>query len=275
MIAHSPLHRSGRAGFPHPAPASGDDAKAAQGIGVADAGGRQPAVDEAPHPVPADAAGLAAAREGAVPEPADLEPEQGQRRGVHGHAVVVEVPADDRPQPAALLGDGMVQAPPELGLDLAQLGLQSLADSLPQHRETPVAPLLGTDVREAEKVERLRLAVPAPPALFGRERSELDQPRFLGVQFQLELAEPGRKVAVELPGILLALEAEHDVIGKSHDDDLAVGVPFAPGLDPEVERVVQVDIRQERRGAAPLRRSFRHPGSASPLPARRRSAISG
>ena len=186
MIAHSPLHRSGRAGFPHPAPASGDDAKAAQGIGVADAGGRQPAVDEAPHPVPADAAGLAAAREGAVPEPADLEPEQGQRRGVHGHAVVVEVPADDRPQPAALLGDGMVQAPPELGLDLAQLGLQSLADSLPQHRETPVAPLLGTDVREAEKVERLRLAVPAPPALFGRERSELDQPRFLGVQLNLQ-----------------------------------------------------------------------------------------
>ena len=38
-----PLHGSGRAGFPHPAPASGEDAKAAQGIGMANtwAGGSQ------------------------------------------------------------------------------------------------------------------------------------------------------------------------------------------------------------------------------------------
>lgn len=28
MVTHRPLHRSGRAAFPHPAPASGDDAKA-------------------------------------------------------------------------------------------------------------------------------------------------------------------------------------------------------------------------------------------------------
>jgi hypothetical protein len=51
MIAHNP-HGSGRAGFPHPAPTSGDDAHAPQGIGMTDRRQRQPASDEAPHAVP-------------------------------------------------------------------------------------------------------------------------------------------------------------------------------------------------------------------------------
>ena len=76
MIAHNPLHRSGRAGFPHPALASGDDAKSPQRIGVADAGRRQPAVDEPPHPVPANSAVLAASTKRAMPEVADLEAEE-------------------------------------------------------------------------------------------------------------------------------------------------------------------------------------------------------
>ena len=36
MIAHNPLHGSGRADLPHPALALGDDAHAAQGIGMTD-----------------------------------------------------------------------------------------------------------------------------------------------------------------------------------------------------------------------------------------------
>src|SRR2546429_9042051 len=36
MIAHNPLHGSGQAGFPHPALALGDNAHAAQGVGVTD-----------------------------------------------------------------------------------------------------------------------------------------------------------------------------------------------------------------------------------------------
>jgi hypothetical protein len=34
MVAHNPLNGSGRAGLPHPALASGDNAEAAQWIGV-------------------------------------------------------------------------------------------------------------------------------------------------------------------------------------------------------------------------------------------------
>jgi len=56
MIAHNPLHGSGQAGFPHPALALGDNAHAAQGIGMTDGRQRQPARDQAPHTIPKDAA---------------------------------------------------------------------------------------------------------------------------------------------------------------------------------------------------------------------------
>jgi hypothetical protein len=36
MIGHNPLHGSGRAAFPHPALALGNDAHATQGIGMTD-----------------------------------------------------------------------------------------------------------------------------------------------------------------------------------------------------------------------------------------------
>src|SRR5437660_11329063 len=55
MIAHNPLHGSGQAGFPHPALALGDNAHAAQGIGMTDGRQRQPASDEAPAANPEDA----------------------------------------------------------------------------------------------------------------------------------------------------------------------------------------------------------------------------
>ena len=54
MIAHDPLHGSGRAGFPHPALTLGGDAQAVPRVGVDNAGRRQPAVDMPPHPFPAN-----------------------------------------------------------------------------------------------------------------------------------------------------------------------------------------------------------------------------
>src|SRR3989440_5845630 len=80
MITHNPLHGSGRADFPHPALALGDNAHAAQGIGMADGRQRQPASDEAPHTVPEDASVLATSRQRTMPEPSHLEAEKSQRR---------------------------------------------------------------------------------------------------------------------------------------------------------------------------------------------------
>jgi integrase len=49
-VTHDPLHRSGRAALPHPAPTLGDDAKPHERIGMADADGRKPAEAVLPHP---------------------------------------------------------------------------------------------------------------------------------------------------------------------------------------------------------------------------------
>src|SRR5437867_492378 len=175
MVTHNPLYGSGQAGLPHPALTSGDNAYAAQGIRMTSAGGRQPAVDQAPHPVPKHSGFLAAPQERAMPEPTYLEPKRVQRRAVGRHSVITNVSTHDRPQPLAHFRDGVMHASFEFGLHLAQLRLQPFANRLSQNREPSITPLLPTDVGKAEEVERLRFPFSALLPVFGRERSELQQ----------------------------------------------------------------------------------------------------
>ena len=263
MVTHNPLHGSGRADFPHPALASGDDAKPPQRIGVADLGGWQVAVDESPHPVPKNPAILAAMRQCTVPESAHLKPEYQERMSVRGHTIIPIVPTDDRAQPFAYLRNGIVHPLLELGLHLAQLRLQPLADRLPYHGKPSITPLLPADVREAEKVERLGLPLSTFPPVLGRERSELQQSRLLGMQLQSELPKTLDKFRPEPLSIQFALEPNHDVVRKPYDDYIAAGQLPAPHLGPQIKCVVKVDVRQERRCTATLRRSLLHP---HPLP---------
>src|SRR5882762_9197744 len=96
-ITHDPLHGSGRAGLPHPALALGDNAHAAQRIGMTDRRQRQPASDEAPHSVPENPAVLAPPRQRAMPIPTDSESKHRQRRLVLGHSVVARFPREVLP----------------------------------------------------------------------------------------------------------------------------------------------------------------------------------
>jgi len=259
MISHNPLHGSGRAAFPHPALALGNDAHATQRIGMTDVRQGQPARDQAPHAVPEDAAVLAAPRQRAMPEPPHLVPKYPQRRLIHGHPVVTDVSTHHRLQPLTQFGDGYVHAPLKFGFHLVQLRLQSLADRLPQHREPSIAPLLHADVRKAEEVERFRFPFSTPPPLVDRKRTKFQQARFLGMQFQIELPHSFGKFRPELIGIRFAVKAHHDVIGESHDDYVAVRPLLTPRLGPQIEYVMKIDVRQKRRGTSALRRSFFRP----------------
>src|SRR5437879_6130481 len=261
MIAHNPLHGSGQAGFPHPALALGDNAHAAQGIVMTDGRQRQPASDEAPHAIPEDASVLATPRQRAMPEPSHLESKESQRRVVHGHSVIPEVSTHHRLQPFALFGNGFVHPSSKLGFHLVQLRLQPFADRLPQHRVHSVAPLLHADMREAEKVECLGLPFSTPLPVVDRKRTKFQQPRFLGMQFQVELPHSFREFRPELFGIRFALESNHDIVSESHDDNIAVRPLLTPHLDPQVEHVMKIDVRQKRRSTSALRRSFLHPYS--------------
>ena len=225
---------------------------------MTDGGQRQPASDEAPHSSPENAAVLAPPRQRAMPIPADSESKERQRRLVHGHSVVAKVSTHNRPQPLALLGDGFVHASLKLGFHLIPLRLQPLADRLPQHREPSIALLLHADVRKSEKVERLRFPFSTPLPLVDRVRTELEKSRFLRVQFQIELLHSLREFRPELSGIRLAVKSSHDVVRKTHHDNVAVRPLLTPRLDPQVEHVMEINVGQQRRSAAALGRPFFH-----------------
>jgi hypothetical protein len=59
--------------------------------------------------------------------------------------------------------------------------------------------------------------------------------------------------------VLFELKAQHHVIGVAHDVDFTPCVPLSPLLDPQIEHVMQVDIRHQGADPTPLRRSFLHP----------------
>jgi hypothetical protein len=178
---------------------------------------RQPASDETPHAVPKHAAVLTAPRQRAMPEPPHLESKEPQRPVVHGHPVISDVSTHHRFEPLALFRDGFVHASLKFGFHLVQLRLQPFANRLPQHRKPSIAPLLHADVRQAEKVERLRFPFSTPLPLVDRIRTELQKSRLLGMQFQVELPHSFGKFRPKLIGIRLAVEAHHDVVSESHD----------------------------------------------------------
>ena len=235
----------------------------------------KPSVDQAPHPAPANPAILAAARKRPVPEPAYLMTEQIQRRAVHGHSVIADMSTYNRSQPFACVLNGRVHSLAQFGFHGVQLHLQPFTNPLPYYRRVSVAPLFPADMRDAEKVERLRLSFSAPLPVSSRERPELQEPRFVGMQFQAERLKLLGGFSQKPPGIRFTLKSNHGVVRVPHDDDIAMCVFSTPRLDPEIEDVMEVNIRQQRRCTSALWRACLRKRSHSPFPARRRSAISG
>ena len=275
MFAHNPLHGSGQAGFPHPALALGEDAHAAERIGMTDGRQRQPASDEAPHAIPKHAAFVAAPRKRAMPEPSYLESKKSQRRVVHGHSVISEVSTHYRLQPLAYFGDGCMHASLKFGFHLVQLRLQPFAHRLPQHRKPSIAPLLHANMRKAQEVERLRFPFSTPLPLIDRIWTELQKSRLLRMQLQVELSHSFPKFRPKLIGIRFAVKSNHDVVRESHHDHIAVRATSDATLGPTGR------IRNEDRRSPKAARHFRLGASPLPLvfashpPARRRSTISG
>src|SRR5437899_12743048 len=117
MIAHDPLHGSGRAALPHPALALGDNAEAHEGIGMANVGGWQPPVDVASHPPPRQMMARAAALEGPPPKPTDGRAKGANTAPVHGHAVVPNLLRYDRSQISSYSRERLVHTRPQFRLD--------------------------------------------------------------------------------------------------------------------------------------------------------------
>ena len=217
-------------------------------------GRRQPAADEPLHTLPLDASLLAPSFESMVPEATYREAEVGQCIPVARHSEVSEMPTHNGLQPRANFRNRVMHTPPQLDLDPLQRRLHALANRLPKHHE-PALLRLPADMLEAEEIEGLWFAQSSALSVGRRMASELDKPRLLRVQFQLELLHSFLQFRPEPFSIALELESNHSVVGVAHHDHIAVRTLLTPCLNPEIEDVMEVDIRQQRRCTSALRRT--------------------
>ncbi len=89
-VAPHPLHRSGRAALPHPAPTLGHDAEPNQGIRMTHADRRQPPSEQPDHARPRNAGPLAASLQDPAPESPQSHPECADRPAIQRDAIVAQ-----------------------------------------------------------------------------------------------------------------------------------------------------------------------------------------
>jgi hypothetical protein len=99
-------------------------------------------------------------------------------------------------------------------------------------------------MRETEEIERFGLSLATTLSVVSGEPPKLDQACFVGMQFQGKLVETFPQVFVKLFGIRSVFEAQHNVVGESHHDNVTARVPPSPLIGPQIEHVVQVHIRK-------------------------------
>ena len=147
---------------------------------------RQPPLGNRKCALPRHSALLAAAAQNVPPHAKHPFSEHAEAVQIPGYCVVVEVALHNCAEPGAGVRYGVVHACAELLLDLLQLCPHTLADRHALYTETSVS-VSSADVREAQKIERLRFAFPSSRPIFFGKPPELDQTRFIRMEFQSEL----------------------------------------------------------------------------------------
>src|SRR6266568_119391 len=160
--------------------------EALRGIRVEHAWGRKPPLGNRDHAFPRHPTPLAATAENMPPHAKHPFSELAEAAQIPVYCVVVEVALHNCTEPCAGVRRSVVHACAELLLNLLQLCPHTLTDCQALYAETPV-PVFSADVREAQKIERLRLTFPSSRSIFFGEPPELNQTRFVWMKFQSEL----------------------------------------------------------------------------------------
>jgi hypothetical protein len=158
------------------------------GMRVKDLRARNPALHQRLEPFPGHPTLLAPPPKRTVPLPDRLGPKAIQTVHVSGYGMIVEVAADNGPQPSPELVHWLVPASPKFLLELFQLRGESLRDGLALDDEPASLPSLSAHMGETQKIERLRFALASLFPVIGCEAPELNQARFVRVQIQPELS---------------------------------------------------------------------------------------
>src|SRR5215831_15077270 len=110
----------------------------------------EPGVHQLGHPCPGDPILVAATPQRAPPEVSDMVPEHVQCARVGRHCVIVEVAADDPPQPLPLFGDRLVRESRTYGSGAARLAAIP-AGASPANTRSPVHVVVIPSGREGDQ----------------------------------------------------------------------------------------------------------------------------
>lgn len=198
---------------------------------------------------------LAAAMEHPPPRPANLLAEARQPVDIPGHREVVEVSPHHASQPFSDYGNRAVHHASQLRPDHFQRGTHPLLDRHAQDKKPALSGPAAT-VREAKKVEGFRLSLAPLSPISIRKTTKLDQPRFVWMQDQVKLRQTFPERYQERFRFATPLESKHTVVGITNNDDLPCCVSSPPPIRPQIERIVEVDVRQQRGDDRPLRGAF-------------------
>src|SRR6202035_2415824 len=101
-----------------------------------------------------------------------------------------------------------------------------------------------TVVREPKKREGLWFALATLLPINLREPTKLDQSRLLRMEFQREARQPFPKLPQEPLRVFAPLKADHQIVGVADEYHLSARHLPAPCLNPKVEYIVQIHVRQ-------------------------------
>ena len=182
--------------------------------------------------LPVHAVPLAAPPEGVPPRTGSLCLERFERRHVAWDGVVVVVTLHYASQPRALFRNGSMSQAHKRLLQLLDFDPEPLGYRLALDEEPSRQSFHAAHVREAQKIEGLRFALPTLLSVLGSEASELDEACLIGMQCQPKLFHPRFERTQESVGLSLVLEPQDEVVGVADDDDIALRILPSPLVDP-------------------------------------------
>src|SRR5690606_15606272 len=162
------------------------------------------------HALPRRTMPLAPAPKRMEPRACYLDAKASHSLAVRRDSVVREVSAHDGTDPFSLYGDWEMSSSHEFLANRPKLRAHPALRGVADEQELP-RPRLPANVREAEEVEDLRLALPAfTTPLFG-ERPEAQVACLVGVQLETELFEASAQIGTKPARIALVLESQNEI----------------------------------------------------------------
>jgi hypothetical protein len=109
---------------------------------------------------------------------------------------------------------------------------------------------------EAQEVERLRFAFATLAPILFCKAAKFDDSRFVGMQLQPKLCDSLAQFRQKPLCFMTMLESRDKIISEAIEDYISVRLLLSPSLDPEIECIVEIDIRQQRANTPALNRSY-------------------